>query len=237
MDLYSSIFTRKSTRNFNMKPISETTLKEVETFIETVQPLLPNAEITYKLVGPEGVKGIGTPKAPHYLLIYGKEQPLRDTCAGFLFQHVDLFLFSQGYASRWVGMMKPAKSDKDYIIGLAFGEPAESASRTSKEFDRKALKEISEGKDSRIEAARLAPSGLNGQPWYFIANNGAIYVYRKKKINGLPGMMYKLTELDVGIALCHLAVATEHSGRSFEFVNSKGAPAAPDGHLYIGTVK
>lgn len=46
MDLYSSMFTRKSTRNFNMKPLSETTLKEVETFIETVQPLLPNAEIT-----------------------------------------------------------------------------------------------------------------------------------------------------------------------------------------------
>ncbi|MBU5360210.1 hypothetical protein KQI58_03835 [Enterococcus raffinosus] len=237
MDLYSSIFTRKSTRNFHMAPLSDNTLTEIKDFIETVQPLLPNAEITYKLVGPEGVKGIGTPKAPHYLLIYGKEQPLRDTCAGFLFQHVDLFLFSKGYASRWVGMMKPAEPDEDYIIGLAFGEPAEPSSRTVKDFDRKVLKEISEGKDSRIEAARLAPSGLNGQPWYFIANNGAIYVYRKKKINGLPGMMYKLTELDIGIALCHLAVATEHSGKPFEFVNSKGAPAAPDGHHYVGTVK
>lgn len=237
MDLYSSIFTRKSTRNFHMAPLSDGTLTGIRDFIETVQPLLPNAEITYKLVGPEGVKGIGTPKAPHYLLIYGKEQPLRDTCAGFLFQHVDLFLFSKGYASRWVGMMKPVKSDEDYIIGLAFGEPAEPISRTVKDFDRKALKEISEGKDSRIEAARLAPSGLNGQPWYFIANNGAIYVYRKKKINGLPGMMYKLTELDIGIALCHLAVATEHSGKPFEFVNSKGAPAAPDGHHYVGTMK
>ena len=237
MDLYSSIFTRKSTRNFHMAPLSDGTLTEIKDFIETVQPLLPNAEITYKLVGPEGVKGIGTPKEPHYLLIYGKEQPLRDTCAGFLFQHVDLFLFSKGYASRWVGMMKPAEPDEDYIIGLAFGEPAEPSSRTVKDFDRKALKEISEGKDSRIEAARLAPSGLNGQPWYFIANNGAIYVYRKKKINGLPGMMYKLTELDIGIALCHLAVATEHSGKPFECVNSKGAPAAPDGHHYVGTVK
>ncbi|MFR3685444.1 MAG: nitroreductase family protein [Enterococcus sp.] len=237
MDLYSSIFTRKSTRNFHMAPLSDGTLTEIKDFIETVQPLLPNAEITYKLVGPEGVKGIGTPKAPHYLLIYGKEQPLRDTCAGFLFQHVDLFLFSKGYASRWVGMMKPAEPDEDYIIGVAFGEPAEPSSRTVKDFDRKALKEMSEGKDSRIEAARLAPSGLNGQPWYFIANNGAIYVYRKKKINGLPGMMYKLTELDIGIALCHLAVATEHSGKPFEFVNSKGAPAAPDGHHYVGTVK
>lgn len=237
MDLYSTIFTRKSTRNFKKEALQETKLMEIEDFIRSISPLLPNAEITYKLVGPEGVKGVGVPKAPHYLLIYGKEQPLRDACAGFLFQHVDLFLFSQGYASRWVGMMKPTESDEDYIIGLAFGEPVEPEVRRRGDFERKSLKEISEGTDPRIEAARVAPSGLNGQPWYFIANNGAIYVYRKKKINGLPGIMYKLTELDVGIALCHLAVATEHSGKEFEFVNSKGAPSVSDGYFYIGTVK
>lgn len=93
MDLYSSMFTRKSTRNFNMKPLSETTLKEVETFIETVQPLLPNAEITYKLVGPEGVKGIGTPKAPHYLLIYGKEQHYEIPVPVFYFNMSICFYF------------------------------------------------------------------------------------------------------------------------------------------------
>lgn len=237
MDLFSNIFNRKSTRNFKSKPLPESMLKEIESFIKSVRPLLPDTRVTYKIVGPEGIKGMGAPKAPHYLLIYAEEQPLRDTCAGFLFQHVDLFLYSKGYAARWVGMMKPAEPDPNYIIGLAFGEPADPEARTLADFERKPLNEISEGKDPRLEAARLAPSGLNGQPWYFIANNGAIYVYRKKKINGLPGMMYKMTELDVGIALCHLAVATEHSGKPFEFVNSKGAPVAPEGHLYIGTVK
>lgn len=237
MDLYSSIFTRKSTRNFTSTPLPENKLSEIKSFIESVKPLLPDAKITYKLVGPEEVKGMAIPKAPHYFLIYGKEQPLKNTCAGFLFQHVDLFLFSQGYAARWLGMMKPKEADADYIIGIAFGNPEEPVSRTLADFDRKSLKEISEGSDPRVEAARLAPSGLNGQPWYFVANKGVIYVYCKKKINGLPGMMYKLTDLDVGIALCHLAVATEHSGKAFEFVMTKGAPAAPDGYVYLGTVK
>lgn len=237
MDLYSSIFTRKSTRNFASSPLSEEKLDEIKAFIETVKPLLPDAKITYKLVGPEEIKGMGVPKAPHYFLIYGEEQPLRNTCAGYLFQHVDLFLFAQGLASRWVGMIKPKSSDPNFIIGMVFGEPEKTEKRTLKDFDRKSLKEISEGKDERLEAARLAPSGLNGQPWYFIARNGAIFVYRQKKINGLPGMMYKLTDLDVGIALCHLAVATEKSGKPFEFLISKGAPAAPDGALFVGTVK
>ncbi|MGG5372897.1 nitroreductase family protein [Enterococcus sp. AZ196] len=237
MDLYSSIFTRKSTRNFTSTPLPEEKIKEMKAFIETVKPLLPDAKISYKIVGPEMVKGVGVPKAPHYFLIYGKEQPLRNTCAGFLFQHVDLYLFSQGYASRWIGMMKPKEADADFIIGMAFGEPEKPEQRALKDFDRKPLAEISEGKDSRIDAARLAPSGLNGQPWFFIAKDGPIFVYRQKKINGLPGMMYKMTDLDVGIALCHLAVATEKSGKAFEFVISKGAPAAPDGTLFIGTVK
>lgn len=238
MDLYSSIFTRRSTRNFSTTSLSKDTLADIEAFINTVKPLLPTAEITYSLVGPEGVKGIGIPKAPHYFLIYGNnEQPLRNTCAGFLFQHVDLYLFSKGYASRWVGMIKPREASDTFIIGMAFGIPEEAAQRTPADFNRKPLKEISEGKDPRMEAARMAPSGLNGQPWYFIAKNGAIFVYRKKKINGLPGVMYHLTDIDVGIALCHLAVATENSGKPFAFVISKGAPAAPDGSIFVGTVK
>lgn len=181
MDLYSSIFTRKSTRNFTSTPLPEEKIKEMKAFIETVKPLLPDAKISYKIVGPEMVKGVGVPKAPHYFLIYGKEQPLRNTCAGFLFQHVDLYLFSQGYASRWIGMMKPKEADADFIIGMAFGEPEKPEQRALKDFDRKPLAEISEGKDSRIDAARLAPSGLNGQPWFFIAKDGPIFVYRQKK--------------------------------------------------------
>lgn len=238
MELYSSIFTRKSTRSFTQTPLPKETIKEFRAFIETIKPLLPNARVTYEIAGPEAVKGMGIPQAPHYVLIYGAEdQPLREACAGFLFQHFALYLHAQGYASCWLSGLKPNVSQANYIAGMAFGASEEAVSRKAADFDRKPLKKIAEGKDPRLEAARLAPSGLNGQPWYFIAANGAIYVYRHKKINGLPGLMYKLTELDTGIALCHLAVATEHSGKVFEFIIRKGAPVVADDVIYLGTVK
>ena len=48
---------------------------------------------------------------------------------------------------------------------------------------------------------------MNGQPWYYIADGGKIHVYYKPSLGGLLGKMYNLTDLDVGISLCHLAVA------------------------------
>jgi hypothetical protein len=120
---------------------------------------------------------------------------------------------------------------------MAFGKPTEPATRKSEEFKRKPLVEIAKGSDSRLEAVRLAPSGMNGQPWYFIVDGNAIHVYYKESLGGLAGRLYHLTNLDAGIALCHLAVASEHEGKTFSFtVNKNAIPASPQGFSYIGTV-
>jgi hypothetical protein len=184
------------------------------------------------------------PKAPHFLLISGKEHPLRNTAAGFLYQHAELWLYAHGYATRWLGGAKGKAADPNHIIGIAFGKPSESVTRKPEDFKRKPPGEIAKGTDSRLEAVRLAPSGMNGQPWYFIvddrspAGSGKIHVYYKASLGGLAGMLYNLTELDVGIALCHLAVASEHEGKPFNFaVIKSGIPAPPQGFTYVGTVE
>jgi len=237
-DLYAPMFTRKSVRKYDMTPLPEDTLMQIKLFISEVPLLLPGAEVQYKIVGPDDVKGMGIPKAPHYILIYAKEQPLRHTIVGFHFQHVELYLYSQGFATRWLGMLKPKQADKDYVIGIAFGKPAEASSRTLAEFDRKTIAEIAQGTDNRLEAVRTAPSGLNKQPWYFIVDDNLIHVYYKKSVGGIMGMIYDLTDLDVGIALCHLAVATVYEGKPFNFnLNNSDAPEAPKGFIYLGTVE
>jgi len=237
-NLYPPIFTRASTRNFDMTPLPAETLKQIETFISEVRPLLPNAEIHHKIVGPKDVKGLGVPKAPHYILVSAKNQPLRNACAGFAFQHVELYLYTLGLATRWLGSTKGKQPDPNHIISIAFGKPAKSASRTLAEFKRKSIAEISKGNDPRFEAVRLAPSGLNKQPWYFIAEGSAIHVYYQKSLGGLIGKMYTLTDLDTGIALCHLAVASAHEGKPFNFnPNGKNPPAPPAGFAYLGTVE
>jgi hypothetical protein len=82
-----------------------------------------------------------------------------------------------------------------------------------------------------LEAARLAPSGINAQNWYFAAENGKIHCYRKKA-NPILGFIYnKLACIDMGIALCHIAV--ERDG--FSFIKEPGVPDRK-GHVYMGTV-
>jgi hypothetical protein len=50
------------------------------------------------------------------------------------------------------------------------------------------------------------------------------------------GKLYNLTSLDVGIALAHLDVASEHEGKPFKFtVNKGGTPTPPTGFVYVGT--
>ena len=238
MNLYEPIFTRKSIRKFDMTPLESETIKQIETFISGVTPLLPKAEFTHKIAGPEDAKGLALPKAPHFMFISGKEQTLRNICAGFLFQHVELYLYSTGFATRWLGTVKDKQNNPNHIIGFAFGKPAEPATRTLAEFQRKSLAEIAKGTDSRLEAVRLAPSGLNKQPWYFIVDGDAVHVYYQQSLGGLIGMMYKLTNIDLGIALCHMAVASEHEGKPFKFsIDKQNTPTPPKNFVYIGTVE
>ena len=111
---------------------------------------------------------------------------------------------------------------------MSFGKPAEPLHRNLSEFKRKPLSEISEGTDERLEAARLAPSGMNLQNWFFIADKGKIHCYRKKS---LLGFMNKLACFDMGIALCHIA---KESG-NFKFTKESDAPSRK-GYVYTGTV-
>ncbi|MCD7933580.1 MAG: hypothetical protein LUH15_20800 [Tannerellaceae bacterium] len=235
--LYSTILTRASTRKFDTTSLSEETLEQIETFISSVKPLLPDVELSHKIVNADAAKGLLLPKAPHFLLISGKEHPLRNTCAGFLYQHAVLFMHSIGLAARWLSSAKGKQSDPNHIIGIAFGKPAQPVTRKLQEFDRKPLSEITKGTDQRLEAVRLAPSGMNGQPWYFIVENDVIHVYYKEKLGGLIGKLYNQTDVDLGIGLCHLAVASEHEGKLFYFnTGYTDIPIPPKGYIYAGSV-
>jgi len=223
-----------------MTPLPVERLQEIEDFIAGMRPLLPDVAIQHRIVEPDQVKGMLAPKAPHYLVISGVPSPHRDLCAGFLFQQLDLYLSAMGIGACWLGATKgrEAAGDDEDILAICFGMPVGSVTRTADEFKRKSLDEIVTGApDSRLEAARLAPSGRNLQPWHFIAQDGAIYVYQA--IPGkVWGRLYGLDVLDVGIALCHLALASEAAGQDFHFTPDRaGAPEAPKGFVYVGVVE
>jgi len=223
---------RKSIRAYDLTPLDTAVLDEVRAQIEKVIPLYP--EIKYSIRIANKTKGLLNVKAPHYLLFSSEDKEGFNENIGFIGQQLDLYFSGAGLGSCWLGMAKPHEkedSELTHVICMSFGKPAEPLHRELGEFKRKPLNEISEGTDERLEAARLAPSGVNIQNWYFIANDGKIHCYRKKPSRFLSFLFNQLGCIDMGIALCHIAEESE----SFSFSKEADTPDRK-GCVYMGTV-
>ena len=223
---------RKSVRKYDPTPLDAATLEKIQAQFQKLVPLYP--KIRYSIEITNKTKGLFNVKAPHYLIFRSVEKD--DYCEniGFIGQQLDLFLSGMGIGTCWLGASKSQESEAfalPHVICMSFGKPAEPLYRTLSEFKRKPLAEISEGTDERLEAARLAPSAINSQNWYFIAEDGKIHCYRKKN-NPLMGLIYnKMNCIDMGIAICHIAEESD----SFQFAKDDGAPVRK-GYIYTGTV-
>jgi len=219
---------RKSIRKYEKTPLTEAILDKVREKMANLKPLYPDIPYAIDIVDKtKGLLAQGS-GASSFLVFRSEESPAAYENIGFIGQQMDLFFTANGLGSCWLGMAKPQeKAEMPYVISMAFGTPAEPLHRSLSEFKRKPLSEISAGVDERLEAARLAPSGMNAQGWFFVANEGAILCYRKK--SGL--LPEKLGCIDMGIALWHIA------SESTDFRFSK-EPDAPErkGFLYVGTV-
>ena len=236
---------RKSIRKYERTPLDDATLANVRERIVNLVPLYPDIKYTIDIANKtKGLLAQGS-GASSFLVFRSEESPDAYVNVGFIGQQMDLYFSANGLGSCWLGMAKPNdKSGLPYVISMAFGKPAEPLHRQSvSDFKRKPLSEISEGADERLEAARLAPSGMNAQGWFFVAKDGIIRCYRKKS-----GLAHgKLGCIDMGIALWHIAIESESEGESegksegesqshsFCFVKEADPPERV-GFIYSGTV-
>ena len=223
---------RKSIRKYDPTLLDASILEKVREKIKIIKPLYP--DIRYSIEITNKTKGLFNIKAPHYLVFGSEEKDGYLENIGFIGQQLDLYLSESGLGACWLGASKPEEKESSAlpaVICMSFGKPAEPLHRSHSEFKRKPLSEISEGTDERLEAARLAPSGINAQNWYFIADGGKIHCYRKKA-NPILGFIYnKLACIDMGIALCHIA----EESSEFSFMKEADTPVRK-GHFYTGTV-
>jgi len=223
---------RKSIRKFDMTAVDTATLNKVRSQIDTIKPLIPG--ITFSIDFATKTKGMFNIKAPHYLIFKSETVDGSNENIGFIGQQLDLYFAESGLGSCWLGLAKQvdnATSGLPHVISMAFGKPAQRLHRELSEFKRKPLSAISEGTDVRLEAARLAPSGMNRQNWYFIAENSKIHCYRKKP-DPISSLFFdKLESIDIGIAICHIAMESEN----FSFAKETDVPVRK-GFIYVGTV-
>jgi len=233
MSTYDAIFKRKSTRKFDQTPLDQQFLDEIETAISGFARLYDDVSISHRF--SRKLKGVGVITAPHYLVLSGTGSDRELEAAGFAFQQLDLWLSDRGLGSVWLGMAKDAetKNSNDIVI-LAFGRAAGLPYRNLNEFSRKPIGEITNAPDDPcIQAAHLAPSGRNLQPWFFEKNTDAVLVYRLDIDEVALG--YAFADLDMGIALCHYFVAADHNGWSFGFARADNLPDKP-GFLPFGVI-
>lgn len=237
MELKDMIGRRKSVRSYTNEPVDEETLREIEAFIAEIKPLEPDIRVAWEIVPASRVKCILPWKAPQLVAIYAEDKEGALENAGFLFQQLDLYLQGRGLGACWLGMGRPdqqlvAKDGLPFCMLLAFGYPkGETLRENANEFKRKALADIADEPDKRLEPARLAPSSVNSQPWYFTHEEGVIHVWRVKPSGLMRRAMERMNRIDMGIALAHLSVS--HEG--FRYFRSE-RPMERKGYCYTGSV-
>lgn len=226
MDLFDSIFTRKSCRNYTQQPFAQAQLDEISGVIGSFDPLYPHVPLTHRFATK--AKGPFNVKAPHYLFVSGQTGSEEEmTNAGFLFQQLVLWFNANNIGCVWLGKaadVEQTPHGKD-LIAIAFGQATGPVHRNIAECTRKPIADITNApEDPCIQAAHLAPSGMNLQPWYWEKTTDSLLLYRQI-IKPPVSLAYKKTTLDMGIGLCHYALACKHFNRPFAFTPTKEGPA------------
>lgn len=246
MDLYSTIFRRKSVRKYNINPLSQEIIQDIKNQIQDLEPLYEDIKTEFMLLSHEEVNQRMMKKAPHYIAAFSEDKEGFQTNVGYLLQQMDLYLSQAGIGACWQGIPSVSKtvrekSELKFVILMAFGVADEQLHRSDvSEFRRKSFQEISSNQEARkiVEAARMAPSATNSQPWYFTGDKKMIHAYMVQ-----PGLLKRLIAgkyppIDLGIALYHLRVAASHFGYKTSFIEDELASGYyPENKQYVISLK
>lgn len=237
MELKDMIERRKSVRSYQSEPVDAAKLEEIKAFIAQMKPLDPDVRFDWDILESSQVKCILPWKAPQLIAMYAEDREGALENIGFLFQQAELYLQAQGIGTCWLGMGKPDQrlAEKDglpFCMLLAFGYPKEEDWRESAaEFKRKALEDMTDEPDRRLEPARLAPSSVNSQPWYFTHEGDVIHVWRATPTGLMRKTLDKMNRIDMGIALAQMYVCNPESFRYFRAEQ----PPEKKGYIYTGS--
>lgn len=255
MNLYEAIYKRKSTRNYSEEKLPRDTIESIKEEISSADRLYPELETSFKVKNWEELEdiitglvgGYGKIKAPHYIIASSEDGNGYLENIGYTLEKVLLEITRLGIATCWMGshFNKENLSEKleiaeclEPVILIAFGRPEEgkNAQRSdSEEAKRKGLSEIiwgdmeavPENWSEILDAARMAPSAMNSQPWRFevkdevielyIESNGGIF----KRLAKTFGTLGKMNRIDAGIALRHVRIAADQFSKGIKFQRMK----------------
>lgn len=251
MEKFEAIFERKSVRDYSSDDISEEGMSKIKDEISELSPLYEDikSEIFVGEYGQKvqetfsGLKSkIAKVESPHYLIGTSESKEGYLENMGYILEELVLSLTQKELASCWLGaglnedlLEEIYDFEYDFVIMVAFGQAAKGKKNLRpdpnkakrKPIDELILNDTSElSKEWKkiMEAVRLAPSALNGQPWRFYFDERGVHLFIDrggilkstfKKITDLN----KLNRIDAGIALKHLEIAAKKYSVDVKYEN------------------
>ncbi len=200
-----------------------------------------------------------------YLGAKAARAPHAEEAIGFSFEKLMLCALSMGLGTVWLGGTLDRKAferamdlESDELMPCVspVGRPAakmslretvmrRGAGATSRQsfsslfFDgdlRHPLTEEAAGELLEpLKAVQRAPSAINRQPWRAVRCGGTVHFYLKRSLPANLTAAGDLQKIDLGIALCHFALAAEAVGLSPRFSLSDPAVSHPSDCEYIAS--
>ncbi|MCI8506156.1 MAG: nitroreductase [Lachnospiraceae bacterium] len=239
MNLYEAVYNRKSVRHYKMELLPQDFFRNLRKFKQGLQPFVPKLKYSLELFnamdGEARVKGMFCVKAPYYMVLFAEPGEHAMINAGYLLEQIVLYMTSHGVGTCYQGMAKTVglhgPAGMEAVMVVAFGYAAEKLHRESFRAKRLALKELCVFKEDSTEetrlmlqAARLAPSAFNRQPWRFLVYQNRIHIFSRKESFPLWGNEERI-DFDMGIMLYHITAAAEECWRDIEFTRKENLSA------------
>ena len=191
--------------------------------------------------------------------------PHGEEALGYSFEHLVLFAQSLGIGTVWIGgtmdraafvramalnaqermpcvspLGYPAK--KPSVREVMMRKAVKADSRQSFEalfFDGAFSVPLTEAKAGKLagplEMVRWAPSAVNKQPWRAVVAGDTVHFYLKHSKGYISDAVGDMQKIDIGIALCHFALAAEESGLPVRFTLSDPGITTDAGVEYIAS--
>nr|AGF93072.1 nitroreductase [uncultured organism] len=256
------LYKRKSAENHSAKRPTEKILENVEQEISSKDKFPNDPKIDLKLVKGEEMESFisglignyGKIEAPHYIIGFSKDNPRNLENLGYTLENIVLEITRRELATCWMGsrfdkeeLKKDfgTQADLNPTTLIAFGEPEEGEKALREETEdigRKDMSEIILGDVEEvpedwleiIDAARVAPSAINSQPWRFEVEDDSIHLFIESgegiinKLGKSWGNLEEMNRIDVGISLRHVKVAAEHFSKE---IGLQRLPGKEEGDL------
>ena len=250
MSKFEAIYRRRSVRDYSSKSLPKEELAAIEDDIDDLDPLYD--DIGSKMILAENgekvqktfsglTSKVARVDAPHYLIGVSDEEDGYPENMGYMLEDAVLYLTEKGIGTCWVGagighdLLKDLfDHERNTVILVAFGDSVPDKSNLRKNprsASRKDLEDLMIDDDHLpkevkkiIDAARMAPSAINSQPWRFSYEDGEIQVYLEKKgmfkkLVRKIGDLDMLNHIDIGIALKHLEIGALNYSKDIRFLD------------------